>query len=147
MKRTKAPTRKTPLKRTAAKPHRSRKKARTPDERDRWYSQPTTVTGHRCARCTAEHGLDPHHVVYARHVDEQGGDIHDGRNQLVLCRDCHAWTHQEKRLPTLLVRDDTITFARQLFGPGAAYEYLLRYYDPTDDPRVAQLLAEWEWTA
>lgn len=140
MKRTGPPARKAPMRRTPTKSHRTRKKARTPEQRERWYGPPATA----CARCGQEHSLDPHHVVYAQHVEDYGGDIHDGTNQLALCRDCHAWTHREKRLPTLLIRDVTITFARDLLGPGAAYEYLRRYYDPFGDPRVDALLAEWE---
>ena len=40
-----------------------------------------------------------------------------------------------------------VEFARGLMGAGLAYEYLTRRYVAGNDPRVAELLAEWEQAA
>lgn len=105
----------------------------------RWHLQKERS----CRRCGRRRRLQLHHVVYAQHVRRERGDTYDPRDSLTLCLECHVSYHKggPLRLPLNLLRDENFEFARELFGPGAAYEYLRRRYGGAD-PRLDALLAE-----
>lgn len=96
-----------------------------------------------CATCKSTGLLQQHHVVYEQHVVRAGGDVWDPRNSLTLCVNCHQAHHGRYLVVgTLLLRDETIAFAADTLGDGAAYEYLRRIYRDADvDPRVAALIS------
>lgn len=110
--------------------------------------------GDRCASCRmtrAEVGrtgrrLVQHHVFYAQHVENAGGDVWDPRNSLTVCGGgpvgCHE-LHHGRSCPIRLadLPDSVYEFGREVFGGPAAYEYLARRY-AVGDPRLDELLAE-----
>ena len=101
----------------------------------------------RCASCQAP-ADELHHVVYRQELRRLTGDPDDRGNLVALCRGCHARHHARVEvLPTRVLPDSAFAFARDLMGAGAAYEYLTRRYMAGNDPRVAELLAEWERAA
>jgi hypothetical protein len=94
-----------------------------------------------CRCCGRRHGLQLHHVVYEQHVRAESGDLRDPRNSLTTCAQCHVSHHGGGRavMPLTALRSANFEFARELLGPGAAYEYLRRRY-AGDDPRLTALL-------
>lgn len=101
----------------------------------------------RCANCHAP-ADELHHVVYRQELRRLTGDPDDTQNLVPLCRDCHAAHHSRvDPLATRVLPDSAFEFARGLMGAGMAYEYLTRRYVAGNDPRVAELLAEWEQAA
>lgn len=96
---------------------------------------PIRRTGRRCAQC---HGraVQLHHVLYRQHVPREL--LHDSRNLLPLCVDCHANHHGIHSLSLRLLTDANYEFAREVKG-AAAYDYLRKRYGG-DDPRLEALL-------
>lgn len=90
--------------------------------------------------CKRDHNrIDRHHCVYEQHIRQAKGDRWDPRNRLMLCAGCHSSHHRGTKLELSVLPLSAIEFAVELFGPGAAYEYLNRYY-AGPDPRVEALL-------
>lgn len=110
----------------------------------RWYA----ALGHRCEHpaCPGDCGrLCLHHVVYRQHVEGAAGDVWDTRNAMTIGAGCHLSHHVRGRrvIPASALPTSAYDFARDLLGPGGAYEYIRRRYQG-DDPRLAELAAEWE---
>ena len=121
---------------------------------DRYAGQPeqwVSARKDRCEICDARGSYTSlHHVVYEQHVRDAGGDVWDPRNSLTVCDgpfSCHTRHHSRMRPIRLdALPDSAYEFAAELFGSGAAYEYLRRRYFG-DDPRLDRLLDEWEMAA
>lgn len=100
-----------------------------------------------CANCPAR-ADELHHAIYRQELRRAGGDPDDTQNLVPLCRSCHAAHHSRANpLPSRVLPDSAFAFARGLMGAGAAYEYIRRRYVAGNDPRVAELLTEWEQAA
>jgi hypothetical protein len=85
-----------------------------------------------------------HHVVYAQHVRQHGGDVRDERNLAPVTFACHGAHHGRSRPLRLAVLPDAVfEFAAELMGGPAAYEWLGRRYEGRD-PRHDALLEDSE---
>lgn len=93
----------------------------------------------RCIACPRR-SAHRHHVIYAQHVEREGGDLKDGRNLVWVCFSCHG-AHHGRSKPFELQRlpDSCFEFAGELMGP-AAFDYLRRRYSG-EDLRLDALLA------
>jgi 5-methylcytosine-specific restriction endonuclease McrA len=93
--------------------------------------------------CTGDVGkLVLHHVVYAQHVQREGGDRFDPRNGMTLCPSCHSSHHSRGRvIPLAALSDAALAFATELFDgdPFAAALYLARRYSGAD-ARISAML-------
>lgn len=49
----------------------------------------------RCERCGDVNTLSVHHIVY-RSEAPRHENLHNPRNLIKLCNECHAWFHQQK---------------------------------------------------
>lgn len=127
------------------KPHRKESRRTTvPSERDlaRWRTaiQPRCEST-LCDAMPRAHDRKQHHVIYAQHVRNLGGDTCDPRNSFTVCELCHS-AHHSKMDPLLLtdLPDSAFEFANELLGAGPAYGYLRRRYGG-HDPRLEALIA------
>lgn len=96
-----------------------------------------------CAVTARHSAWHAHHVVEAQHVVREGGDRYDPRNALRLTVRAHEQhTSAMRRLRAQELRDENIAYAFELLGR-AAYPYLMRMYDGSDD-RIELAIAELE---
>lgn len=95
----------------------------------------------RCVCGCGRRAVQQHHVVYAQEVRRAGGSVSDRRNLVPVAHVCHE-AHHQRRAPFAMhvLPDSVFEFAAELFGRGAAYEYLARRY-AGGDPRHAALIA------
>jgi hypothetical protein len=91
-----------------------------------------------------------HHAVtrqeIKRHVPpvhgRQNRALHDRRNLVPAHFQCHLAHHNaSRRFPATALPDSVFVFAREILGPGRAYNELRRAY-AGEDPRLEALLAE-----
>jgi len=147
-------TRKTELVRTEMKRKAYAKRAAQGEERRlfrEWANAHRVCMNPLCAHPTGP--WQAHHVVYDQHLRAVGLPKFDARNALRLCDVCHARHHNRTAvLLTKALTDTNLRFIVEVYSPAwlnpidssperAAAEYLDRYYDSRDDPRMEALRA------
>lgn len=101
----------------------------------------------RCIGCLGP-AAHRHHAIYQQAIRRADKAryatlIKDERNLVPVCLDCHACHHNRvDPLELAILPDSVFEFARELLGPGAAYEYLARLYQGSD-PRLERLNELW----
>jgi hypothetical protein len=96
----------------------------------------------RCVCGCGQKAVHQHHAVYQAASARYGGDEKDERNLVPVAFDCHFAHHSgAKRFRLRDMPDSVFEFAREMAGPGVAYELLGRYYGG-EDPRLDALLAD-----
>lgn len=99
-----------------------------------------------CAHCGRIKGdWQAHHIVFRQRCRREGAPQWSPDDAVRVCSGaadrCHEREHSgQERLRTSDLRDENIAFAARWLGPGAAFNYLTRYYDHDADPRVDELL-------
>lgn len=115
---------------------------------DAWKVEIFREQGTKCLRCGYDMNdgtrrVDPHHVVYRRHLAERELWEWDLDNGIPICRACHDQHHYPgvacRPLPICLLPDHCVDYAFRILG-AYAYDYLRRYY-AGDDPRLDSRLA------
>lgn len=92
-------------------------------------------------------GVHGHHVVFRQEVVRRGGSLSDVRNIVLMTVVCHMNFHaRAMRLEARKLPDSVFEFARELLGPGRAFNYLRARYVGAD-PRLDALLQEHEAAA
>jgi len=95
----------------------------------------------KCACGCGNRAAHRHHIVYEQHLPKA---LHrDQRNFVPVWWECHFSHHNSNpKFDLAIFPDEAFEFAAEALGPGAAYEYLGRYYsDIGSDPRRAALIA------
>lgn len=117
----------------------------------------------RCVCGCGARGANRHHVVYQQELRRAWSDVtrrrdstlyahppspwrslqalvRDDRNLVWMAFECHERHHKRSRvLPLHVLPESVYSFAVELLGNGAAYEYLRRHY-ARGDPRLDALL-------
>lgn len=100
----------------------------------------------QCAHCGRIKGAwQAHHVVFRQTCRREGAPEWSPDDAIRVCAGapdrCHEREHSgQERLKCSDLRDENIAFAVRWLGPGAAFNYLVRYYEDDGDPRVHHLL-------
>jgi hypothetical protein len=86
--------------------------------------------------------VDPHHVVYKRHLLDRNEWPWDPLDGIPLCRACHDAHHYEPegKLATTFIPDVVLDYAFRTLG-AYAFDYLGRYYRVDGDLRLESQLA------
>ena len=76
------------------------------------YKQLNELRYIKCQRCDKTSRVECHHIIY-RSEKPKHPEIHNIRNLILLCRDCHDWFHSNKANRNELVDKRGLT---ELFG-------------------------------
>jgi len=110
--------------------------------RAEWRALPP-LRDRRCVACGSRNlRRERHHVIREQVVRRAGGSVFDARNRVLLCWRCHAeHTNRAQKIALACLPDSAFEFARELLGPGRAYNLLRREYSGEDE-RLEVLLSE-----